>query len=912
MKENSISKFKKNENELNDKSSNEEESNIIIPDDEYIESFRIPKENIDIFEKNEQNDGIKNNQDELFVIEINNKISNEVQDNNLTISKNIENKIENNLSNKNDINKEKRENENICQPYEEYEEEGEENLIIDYDDETNSHQPENKSFDSHKNKISLDQGNKLDIKIDLVKNNNNIKENSINIENNKEKEEKIIYNKINSYKSSNIKKDLSNKYKKFNNKSQKIEKKLDFDIIENDIIDKVGKTFSEFEEENRINYLLSSKNNFNEKDAQNLLDLKKVINDAIKKTKNNIQKINNYENNIIKSNKRNNNNNINHKIEKLKIEEVEHITLDYSSFNKSKNNINKPINVENINLIGNKDNKDNKDNKFVIQKIIIDPFNNNYKMEITSSNKKNEINNIEKFGIFYNKEFSFAPPESSSHNKEKEIVVKSKNIIINNNYVDIVNKNGNKEFEEMSKELNEISNSQGNIINKKYFINNQIKKEAKNINNNVININSFQNCDRLINEEMIRNFLNNHKNERILQMYNTTPISNPNNNQDKSLKKNNKDNYYYKNKYLGYTLEGSNRNKDTKNVSYPNSNKNKINNIIFNDNKEINEDLNKIKINQNKENDNNISGLNNLCNMLNDLFYEDKIKKNLKNIDAEYKNKKNDNTKISLHKNIKTEQNDIKQKLTHLNNNRNKGKEMSRTNSNTLDFSNININNDINYYDEEILQNFNEQSIFNTKNNISQNKKSLDNEILKTSNYKSKSIHYQNRKYTSNNKGVLGYLGFGKKIISQQNNKNKINFPLAKMNFNQRLKHFTNKKVFDLKKIKNDIINIEEDIYTFYPITNKNIQRINYENRKNITKINRNIDNNRKTKINYKRINELYMDYKERDLKIKKIAKENDIKNGISFNPYFCSNKYWKNKSKNKVNKITYLKLDNI
>ena len=362
MKENSISKFKKNENELNDKSSNEEESNIIIPDDEYIESFRIPKENIDIFEKNEQNDGIKNNQDELFIIEINNKISNEIQDNNLTISKNIENKIENNLSNKNDINKEKRENENICQPYEEYEEEGEENLIIDYDDETNSHQPENKSFDSHKNKISLDQGNKLDIKIDLVKNNNNIKENSINIENNKEKEEKIIYNKINSYKSSNIKKDLSNKYKKFNNKSQKIEKKLDFDIIENDIIDKVGKTFSEFEEENRINYLLSSKNNFNEKDAQNLLDLKKVINDAIKKTKNNIQKINNYENNIIKSNKRNNNNNINHKIEKLKIEEVEHITLDYSSFNKSKNNINKPINVENINLIGNKDNKDNKNN----------------------------------------------------------------------------------------------------------------------------------------------------------------------------------------------------------------------------------------------------------------------------------------------------------------------------------------------------------------------------------------------------------------------------------------------------------------------------------------------------------------------------------------------------------------------
>ena len=50
-------------------------------------------------------------------------------------------------------------------------------------------------------------------------------------------------------------------------------------------------------------------------------------------------------------------------------------------------------------------------------------------------------------------------------------------------------------------------------------------------------------------------------------------------------------------------------------------------------------------------------------------------------------------------------------------------------------------------------------------------------------------------------------------------NKNRMNYPLNTMNFNQRLQHYTNKKMFDLEKIKKDLINIEEDIYTFYQRT---------------------------------------------------------------------------------------------
>ena len=133
-----------------------------------------------------------------------------------------------------------------------------------------------------------------------------------------------------------------------------------------------------------------------------------------------------------------------------------------------------------------------------------------------------------------------------------------------------------------------------------------------------------------------------------------------------------------------------------------------------------------------------------------------------------------------------------------------------------------------------------------------------------------------------------------------------MSFPLYNMNFNQRLEHFNNKKDLDLEKIKKDLVNIEEDIYTFYPRTNKYIQKINYENRIKNENISKNNNSKRKTKINYKRLNELYMDYKERNARIKKLEKENNIKDGISFNPYFINNNEGIKRSKDKNKKIFF------
>ena len=120
--------------------------------------------------------------------------------------------------------------------------------------------------------------------------------------------------------------------------------------------------------------------------------------------------------------------------------------------------------------------------------------------------------------------------------------------------------------------------------------------------------------------------------------------------------------------------------------------------------------------------------------------------------------------------------------------------------------------------------------------------------------------------------------------------------------------------MFDLEKIKKDLINIEEDIYTFYPRTNKIKKDKKTNSEKNI-KVRVNIKNKnnskRKTKLNYQRLNELYLDYKERKARIKKLEKENNIKDGISFNPQFFTNNKKLTKSKSKV-KRNHLFLENI
>lgn len=897
--------FKIEEEKSNDNV--EEDSNLIIPDDDYIESLRQQNENNNKEEQKYTDNNNEKNQ-EYFTIEENNK----------TITANNNNANELTISNytKNDINKKKAQN--IKKKINEQNlEKGQENLIIDYDDETNSVPAEYKSGNSEEKNFAIIGDEKENNNIKLNLNELDLKEKSINIKEedylsynnisnknswkndrkpNKEGGHQLIYNKVIITKNFNNKKEINKRNNElddknnYNNKSQNIINKYVIESKPNDIIGKEGKSFSEFEEENRLNYLLSSKNNINENEAKNIINLKKTINDAIKKTNYNIQKINEHE--TEKINITDDNNNIKNKeiIDKenkdiLEIEETNHITIvdNNCNINKIKSTINTPVNVENINLVGDLENnaKVSKqiNNNLIIEKINIEPFNNedsnfmkSKNNDINSIGKSNDINNQDKFSIIYHKEFSFAP--ESSHIKDN---AKNKIISVNIENID-KNKNSSKGLVEIDNNLNDLNKNinDNEIVNKNIDLNN-------NININFIN-NEKEIKERIINEEMIRNFLNNLKNERILQEYSSQDI------EFKNIKITNNKKVEcddYKNKYLGYTLEGTNRNKKSKNKTDPNCK-------YFVDkgnSNEIENDMTKINKDKDKDNENNTSGLNKICNMLDDLF---DMKYKNKNRSSNSTKKGNENQIIEDYKNKKS------------------GKILNKSrindNSNNLDFSDFNAN-ELNIINDESAKKCDKK---NSQKNIFNN--NTDYEDIK---YIYHNNNY-NREHIINQKGIFNYKNNDNISLqkSHSSHKIKMSFPLSMMSFNQRVEHFNNKKDFNIEHIKKEINNIENEIYTFYPKTNKKNQKIYYEYRqKSRPKISKNNKTNerKKSKINYKRLNELYMDYKERNLRIKKLERENNIKDGISFNPQFFSNYKSNKRSKEKIQKIPFLnELENI
>lgn len=268
-----------------------------------------------------------------------------------------------------------------------------------------------------------------------------------------------------------------------------------------------SKTFAELEEEYRIKYLLSSKYNINENDAQNIITIKESINTAVNNTRNNIQKIDENES----SNKNDINNN-----EKAKIE-IQNI---------SNNKIIKNIEPENNKVNNNNNSKDDINNKkyFINNELKIEKVNskviNNFNIKFETLSQKNNKNNQAKFCMVSNvNEFSFAPVSSSHHNNDK-------------------NTNENFETSENLKDLKKNCKSDFNII---YNSGNKEKKDLIN-NKGKLDIDNLFN-ERLINEEMIQKFLNDNNNERIfhnnsLRKYASNKAINAYNYKNKNLEKN--------------------------------------------------------------------------------------------------------------------------------------------------------------------------------------------------------------------------------------------------------------------------------------------------------------------------------------------------------------------------------------
>ena len=628
--------------------------------------------------------------------------------------------------------------------------------IIDFDEENEENNNKRDNLSVNKN-ILINQKIKNSI---IAEEKYNIDQNiRFNIEN-----KDIENNKINYYIRKKIQDENLNK-----NYSKEINKraKTDDDYENNPTFEK---NFKEMEEDYRIKYLLCSKGDINDNEANNIINLKDSINKAINNTRNNINKIDEYES-INKSKNKNmdkqlNNENIN--------------VMIFDSLEQINKNIHKSKSTSNLNNNINKDFSNKKyfiNNDMKIEKINTKVI-NNFNIKLEALSQTGNRNNRDKLYYVSNvNEFSFAPV-SSSHNTDK-----------NNHIINKINKNKKSEKILSIKDLSESDKNDNN---------NYIPKENDNklFNNKINEILK----ERLINEEMIQSFLRNQKNEGIFQNYKIKKADS-----DKII-----NSYNYKNKYLGHTLGGVKRRRQFRSNS----------NILKSDhsieiyiNKSDDETINKSNITSLKKDNSNFLTINKINSMLEEMFTEEKIKKPGFNIS----NTENKN-------------------------------ELVEKNKNKIFDVNIKGNN------KKYILNSNK---YFTCKNISKNSSSL---------------------------------------ISKKNSL-KLNIPLSNMTFNERLEFFKNKKGSDIQKIKSHINTIENDIYTFCPKTNKIIDTVPKE--KKYKSLNKKLNNNSnskeniRNKINYDYLNGLYLDYKKRKVRLKKLREENDKEDGISFIPSICKNSRW-------------------
>ena len=155
-------------------------------------------------------------------------------------------------------------------------------------------------------------------------------------------------------------------------------------------------------------------------------------------------------------------------------------------------------------------------------------------------------------------------------------------------------------------------------------------------------------------------------------------------------------------------------------------------------------------------------------------------------------------------------------------------------------------------------------------------------------------------------------------ILSIDNNRNKsyvlaptAALPITNISFRARLRYYSNKKEKELKKMMDKKIEEEKQIYTFHPKTDDNkLKVIKYNTYGNILgNLNRTqkLENKKKRKVDIKRINNLYLDYKDKQNKIDRITREYYKDAGFSFTPYVKDNNNEIKKFKYKIGQMPLL-----
>ena len=871
-------------------------------------------------EKNPINNGLNNNN--LENTNNNNKDKNELIDFNDLLAKSSKNSINNNknesinlndllaLSNKNSINNNIKDSINVL------------NIQKNINDALNK---TNNLFISLNSQISGNIGKKENINNILLKseNSNEIKTNNNNNINNKTEENG--FENSNDVNNTNNINDIIKKYKslKINtnivekNKNQNYKHHFENNKINNINKDNLNYNLNNINNQNSYNYNIpqninnNKRNNnyLNEKECneKNSQYLKEIFKLKPNKSFNNFNKIKNKStlNKNINQNDTNINNNINQKYSLLKVNK-----------NKTSNKLSKyyKINKENIYKNNNKKNKSLKDINSFKKKSNNNIINYNKDATFKKNNNNNQIlesNDFKPFKKFDIKTLYKYPVKNINLDEQNKEKYKNSRYL-SMKYPNYLNTEENliisKSKSKKKKALRIKKSSDNNLYNNSVFSEKdkdiQIALTVDNNSNNPLKIESIQKIPIIKNTKLKTRDLSV---DRIREKENLDNIKNS----------------YYTNSNDNFTdsliKNGFFASKKPKKSDYSDLNLNIRDNNYYNDietekryeiyNMKVKKLLE--KYNQIKEKDINfdyvkkckgtnaeIYGISTSQNNINLYNKNNRSNKNITTDDYESIMTPKDKSKIYKRKNyIKSSSNyyrfdnsmSIKNILTNLGDNKKDKYLISYNNSYGYDDLINNIN-------ENQTTNNNNRTIRYSKDSRRTANKSISNmdkrEFFSTLNIDESCGKTQNKSY----------------VLAPMHG-----VPVTKISFRARLKYYSNKREKELKKLINKKVEEEKQIYTFHPKTDDNrLNVIKYSTNSNSNSlanfnITQNISNSKKRKVDAQRINDLYMDYRDKKNKIDRLAKDYYKKAGISFSPYIRDNNKEIKMFKKKIGQIPYL-----
>ena len=133
--------------------------------------------------------------------------------------------------------------------------------------------------------------------------------------------------------------------------------------------------------------------------------------------------------------------------------------------------------------------------------------------------------------------------------------------------------------------------------------------------------------------------------------------------------------------------------------------------------------------------------------------------------------------------------------------------------------------------------------------------------------------------------------------------------PITNISFRARMRYFSNKKQKNLERMMKQKVEEDNQRYTFHPKTDSNkLNVIKYNNfGGNNLNTYKDMENTKKRKVDIRRINNLYMNYKDKEDKIDQLTRKYYKDAGISFSPTIIDRNKGIIKFKNKIGQIPYI-----